>query len=132
MAAICRRHGIATSMVFRWRADLGFGKDKSAKLAAVRLADGRTGAASAPLVLHDLLQPPIGMVAVDLPDGRRVFAPSGADPDAVRPHARVLTVSRRRDATVHGAVFASNLVLHSGVDDADGHFVAAYGIDAAA
>jgi hypothetical protein len=94
VAAICRRHGIATSMVFRWRADLGFGKDKSAKLAAVRLADGRTGAASAPLVLHDLLQPPIGMVAVDLPDGRRVFAPSGADPDAVRRHVAERELSR--------------------------------------
>ena len=71
-------------MVFRWRAELGFGKDKSAKLAAVKLADGRTGATATPLVLHDLLQPPDGMVAVDLADGRRVFAPAGADPDAVR------------------------------------------------
>jgi hypothetical protein len=26
-------------------------------------------------------------------------------------------------------VFAANLVLHSGVDDVTGHFVAAYGID---
>ncbi len=55
-----------------------------------------------------------------------------AEPAAVRSHARVLTIPRRRDATVHGAAFASNLVLHAGVDDAEGHFVAAYGIDAAA
>jgi hypothetical protein len=86
VAAICRRHGIATSMVFRWRADLGFGKNKRAKLAAVTLADGRTGATSTPLVLYDLLQPPDGMTTVELTDGRRVFAPSGADPDAVRRH----------------------------------------------
>ncbi len=86
VAAICRRHGVATSMVFRWRADLGLGKAKPAKLAAVTLADGRTGARSTPFVLYDLLQPPVGMAAVDLPDGRRVFAPSGADPDAVRRH----------------------------------------------
>jgi hypothetical protein len=52
----------------------------------VTLADGRTGATSTPLVLHDLYSPPVGTAAVDLPDGRRVFAPSGADPDAVRRH----------------------------------------------
>ena len=86
VAAICRRHGVATSMVFRWRANLGFGKSRSAKLATVTLADGRTGATSTPFVLHDLLQPPNGMAAVDLPDGRRVFAPSGADPETVRRH----------------------------------------------
>jgi hypothetical protein len=86
VAAICRRHGVATSMVFRWRADLGLGKAKPAKLAAVTLADGRTGVRSTPFVLYDLLQPPVGMAAVDLPDGRRVFAPAGADPDAVRRH----------------------------------------------
>lgn len=55
-----------------------------------------------------------------------------ADPAPLRPHARVLTIPRRRAESVHGAAFASNLVLHSGVDDTDGHFVAAYGIDAAA
>ena len=87
VAAICRRHGVATSMVFRWRADLGLGKAKRAKLAAVKLADGRTGATSTPLVLRDLVQPPDGMTAVDLPNGRRVFAPAGVDPQAVREHA---------------------------------------------
>jgi hypothetical protein len=37
-------------------------------------------------VLHDLLRPPDGMTPVQLPDGRRVFAPEGSDPDAVRQH----------------------------------------------
>lgn len=86
VAAVCRRHGIATSMAFRWRIQLGFGEKKRAKFAAVRLADGQTGASSAPLVLHDLLQPPDGMTAVELGDGRRVFAPLGSDPAAVRQH----------------------------------------------
>jgi len=36
------------------------------------------------LRLRDLVQPPDGMTAVDLPDGRRVFAPAGVDPYAVR------------------------------------------------
>lgn len=35
-------------------------------------------------VLRDLVQPPEGMMAVDLPDGRRVFATAGSDPNAVR------------------------------------------------
>ncbi|SMX56512.1 protein of unknown function (transposase fragment) [Bradyrhizobium sp. ORS 285] len=34
--------------------------------------------------LRDLVRPPEGMVAVDLVDGRRVFAPAGSDPDAER------------------------------------------------
>jgi hypothetical protein len=55
-----------------------------------------------------------------------------ADPAAVQPYARVLRIPRRRGATVHGIAFASNLVLHSGVDDIRGHFVAAYGIEAVA
>lgn len=86
VAAICRRHDIATSMVFRWRIQFGFGDKERAKLAAVELANGRSGGASAPLVLHGLLQPPDGMKAVELADGRLVFAPVGSDPDAVRRH----------------------------------------------
>jgi hypothetical protein len=35
-------------------------------------------------VLQSLIRPPDGMTAVDLPDGRRVLAPTGADPEAVR------------------------------------------------
>jgi transposase-like protein len=86
VSSVARRHGIVASVVFRWRAELGFGKNRSARLAAVTLGDGRTGASSMPLVLHDLLQPPDGMAAVDLPDGRRVFAPVGSDPETVRRH----------------------------------------------
>jgi hypothetical protein len=84
VAAVCRRYGIATSMVFRWRIQLGFGDKERAKLAAVKLAGRRSGASSTPLVLHDLLQPPDGTTAFELDDERRVFAPIGSDPDAVR------------------------------------------------
>jgi transposase-like protein len=86
VSSVARRHGIVTSVVFRWRAELGFGKNKSAKLAPVKLADGRSGATSAPLVLHDLLRPPDEMTAIELADGRRVFAPVGSDPETVRRH----------------------------------------------
>ncbi|MET3973469.1 transposase [Bradyrhizobium sp. S3.5.5] len=81
-AEVCRRHGIVSSMLFRWRVQFGFSKRVPAQLAAVRVA----GAQSATLVLNDLLQPPDGMTVVELDDGRRVFAPIGSDPDAVRRH----------------------------------------------
>jgi hypothetical protein len=44
---------------------------------------------------------------------------------------KVLTavIPRRRGASVHGLVFVSNRVLHSGVDDESGHFIAAYGME---
>jgi hypothetical protein len=53
-----------------------------------------------------------------------------ADPDALDRHALIARIPSRRGPTVHGLVFASNRVLHSGVDDECGHFVAAYGAEA--
>jgi transposase-like protein len=85
-AEVCRRHGIVTSMLFRWRVQFGFGMTPRAKLAAVMLVEAQSTASSAPLVLHDLLQPPDGMMTVQLGDGRRVFAPIDSDPNAVRRH----------------------------------------------
>jgi hypothetical protein len=73
-------------MVFRWRVQFGFAGKKVAKLATVTLPGGSTGGSSTPAVLHDLLRPPDGMTPLQLPDGRRVFAPEGSDPDAVRQH----------------------------------------------
>ncbi len=84
VSSVARWHGIVASVLFRWRADLGFGKNKRAKLAAVKLTDGQTGASAVPLILHDLMQLPDGMAAIELNDGRRVFAPIGSDPEAVR------------------------------------------------
>ena len=86
VAAVCRHHDIATSMVFSWRIQFGFGPDERARLAAVEVIDRRTGASSTPVVLHDLLRPAIGMTAVELGDGRQVFAPEGSNPEAVRRH----------------------------------------------
>ena len=85
-AAVCRQHNIATSMIFRWRAQFGFGKPTA--LAEVRIADDpchRNGEGGADaMVLQDILPIPPGAVAVELADGRRVFAPPGSDPEAVR------------------------------------------------
>ena len=46
------------------------------------MADGQCGT----VVLPDLLRPADGMTAVELGDGRRVFAPEGSDPETVRRH----------------------------------------------
>jgi transposase-like protein len=86
VAEVCRRHGIVTSMVFRWRVQFGFAGKKAAELATVALPGAGIGGSSTPAVLHDLLQAPDGMTPVQLSDGRRVFAPEGNDPDAVRQH----------------------------------------------
>src|SRR5262249_15238463 len=89
-AAVCRRHNIATSMIFRWRAQCGVRQGEHAKLAAVRASDGQGGgepaAAVETLDLQNLLPVPGGMEVVELADGRKVFAPIGSDPDAVRKH----------------------------------------------
>jgi len=80
-AEVCRRHGIVTSMLFRWRVQFGYGRKEKVKLATVRASAASSADA---LVLHDLLPAPDGMAAFELPGGQRVFAPAGADPEAVR------------------------------------------------
>ena len=77
---MARKHGIVTGLLFRWRVQFGAAQRKRAKLAPVALIDD----AAVTLLLRDLVQPPNGMTAIDLPDGRRVFAPVGVDPYAVR------------------------------------------------
>jgi hypothetical protein len=90
VAAVCRRHDISTSMVFRWRVQFGFGGERPARLVSVTAAGTEkasgAGLNGGALVLQDLLPVPDGMTAVDLSDGRRVFAPEGTDPEAVRVH----------------------------------------------
>ncbi|PYE85187.1 IS66 family insertion sequence element accessory protein TnpA [Phyllobacterium leguminum] len=82
VSAVARKHGIVTGMLFRWRVQFGIAQKKRARLASVANADKPESTA----VLHDLLQPPDGMMVFDLADGRQVFAPEGSDPDAVRAH----------------------------------------------
>jgi transposase-like protein len=80
VSAVARKYGIVTGLLFRWRVQFGVAQKKRAKLAPVTLADDMATASA----LRDLVQPPEGMMAVDLPDGRRVFAPTGSDPNVVR------------------------------------------------
>jgi transposase-like protein len=85
ISSVAKAHGIVTSALFRWRDQLGMGKAEPAVLVPVRAAEGP----GSPLLLTGLLACPTGMAEIDLGDGRRVFAPAGADPDAVRAEAAV-------------------------------------------
>lgn len=82
VSAVARKHGIVTGMLFRWRVQFGIVQEKRVRLASVV----QTNTAGSIAVLPDLLLPPDGTMVVDLADGRRVFAPEGSDPDAVRAH----------------------------------------------
>ncbi|MDX8496710.1 transposase [Mesorhizobium sp. VK22B] len=84
VAQVCRRHGIATSMAFRWREEFGLTARKAPQLAMVALADGMADELPALAALRGLVQPPDGMVAIELDDGRRVFAPAGTTAAAVK------------------------------------------------
>lgn len=89
-AMVCRKHGIVTSMLFRWRVQYGLRRKPQAHLAAVIGAN----AGSFPLILDGLIPAPEGMAGVDLGDGRRVYAAIGADPAAVRDHVAQQESSR--------------------------------------
>jgi hypothetical protein len=71
-------------MVFRWRAAFGLTARKAPQLVTVTLADGAASEVPALAALHDLVQPPDGMIAIELEDGGRVFAPAGSNPAAVK------------------------------------------------
>src|SRR5262249_28205388 len=66
VSSVDRNHGIVTGLRFRWPVEFGVAQKKRARLASIAPADDT--AAAGPL------RPPEGMVAVDLPDGRRFFA----------------------------------------------------------
>lgn len=86
VAQVCRRHGIVTSMVFRWREEFGLTARKAPRLVTVVLADGADNELPTLAALRDLVRPPDGMVAIELDDGRRVFAPAGTTSAAVKRH----------------------------------------------
>ncbi|MGO9109308.1 MAG: hypothetical protein ACLP9L_08755 [Thermoguttaceae bacterium] len=89
VAAVCRRHDIATSMVFRSRIQSSFNEKERAKLAAVRLADGQTGASSTPLVLPAARRHDGGRLA----GGRRSHLPAAI----WKQSDSMSSIGRRRD-----------------------------------
>jgi len=90
VSAVAQAHQLATSALFRWRAEFGYGRKEKIKFVSVQFAGERLDSFSsndpATTVLHDLIPKRDGMTAVELPGGRRVFAPVGSDPEAVRWH----------------------------------------------
>jgi transposase-like protein len=84
---VARRHGVTPSMIVRWRNQFGMTPKEHPLLITARVvatpARGRPKP-TLPLVLQNLLPAPPGAIAVELPDGRRVFAPAGSDPESVR------------------------------------------------
>jgi hypothetical protein len=53
------------------------------------------------------------------------------EPEKLRTRARATVIPPRVGTRVHGLVFASNRVLHSGLDGEHGHFIGAYGRETA-
>jgi hypothetical protein len=75
---------LIASLLFRWRAELGFGKSKAANLVAVRIAgNGKSDACVEVTVLQDIPPIPGGAVVVDRhPVNRLDELPAAAVPPA--------------------------------------------------
>lgn len=84
MSSVGRVHGLATSLLSRWSDKFGVGREKPAVLVPVRIVETTGAQPLAPSALIGRLPCPIGMKEIELADGRRVFVPAAADPDAVR------------------------------------------------
>ena len=54
VAQVCRRHGVATSMLFRWRVDFGLSAQKAPQVVTVALSEGAANEPSALAVLREL------------------------------------------------------------------------------
>jgi transposase-like protein len=77
-------HRIATSLLFRWRVQFGLTARKAPQLATVAFADDATNEVPALAALRDLVRPPDGMTAIELDEGRRIFAAAGTSPAEVK------------------------------------------------
>jgi len=84
MSSVGRAHGLATSLLSRWSDKFGVGKEKPPVLVPVRIIETDGEEHPTPSALIGRLPCPIGMKEIELADGRRVFVPAAADPEAVR------------------------------------------------
>ena len=73
---VARGLGGVTGPKFGWQVEIGVARKKRAWLDSVALPDDATATT--------VMRPPEATIAVDVPDGRHVFAPIGGDLDAVR------------------------------------------------
>jgi len=91
VAEVCRRHGVATSLLFRWRAQFGLTARKATQLATVALTDGTENAVAALAALRDLVKEP---------DRGTDFTKAAADPRGVRTNTASWTT---RESKIAGA-----------------------------
>ncbi|PZV35340.1 hypothetical protein [Mesorhizobium kowhaii] len=82
------QHGVPLAV------ELGLTARKAPQLATVVLADGAENELPALAALRDLVQSPDGMMAIELADGRRVSAPAGSTPAAVKRQLAGIRVGR--------------------------------------
>ena len=69
----------------------------------------------------------VDVLRIDLIQDGGYIRPAKAE--SPRGKALSISVPVREGPIVHGISFVSNRILHSGRDNADGHFVAAYGFE---
>ena len=97
VSVVARRHGIAVSLVFRWRRQAGLpGKRAGVKKACAMFVPVKLTAPSAPeapLETSRVQAPDSGMVEIELASGRRVRLSGPVDVQAL---TRVIAVLERR------------------------------------
>jgi transposase len=93
VSAVARRYGIAVSVLFRWRRDLGLTpKAAEATLLPVKLTDAGEAASPAPLASSEpslappaiVVERPVAGIEIELIGGRRVRIDRDVDPETVR------------------------------------------------
>lgn len=87
VSSVARRHGIASSLVFRWRRELGAGGKKAKRQAGTAFVHVALPALSAAPVSTAV--PGGGLIEIELSGGRRVRVDASVDMKAL---ARVIAV----------------------------------------
>lgn len=75
---------MASLPAWSFAGEYGLTARKAPQPATAALADGAANEAPAFTTLCDLVRPPEGTTAIELKDGRRVFAPAGSSPAEVK------------------------------------------------
>lgn len=91
VSAVARRHGIASSLVFRWRRELGAGGKTAKREAGTAFVPVALLAPAAGLV--SAVVPGGGLIEIELSGGRRVRVDASVDMKAL---ARVIAVLEGR------------------------------------
>lgn len=91
VSAVARKHGIASSLMFRWRRDLGGGGENAKRDAGTAFV-----AVALPAPVNDAVPSGVrggGLIEIELAHGRRVRVDASVDTNAL---ARVIAVLEER------------------------------------